>query len=121
MAITINYPIDVFVICYEPTPVLQRCLDSVAKCTVDVEYRLTVIQEKRSASENRNAALSQVSSPWFVMMDDDVIVTRGWLSALLACAEDGVGQIQSKLLFPNGRIFAAEKVFTNPWGENYCY
>ena len=111
--------IDIFVICYERTPMLEQCLDSIHKCTAaSIEYRLVVIEGKRSAATNRNIALSKVTSPWFVMMDDDVIVTPGWLDTMLIFIEDSVGQIQPQLLLPNAKVFAAEKVFTTPWGDN---
>jgi len=111
-------PVDIFVICYEPTPILKQCLESIRKCTNSIEHRVIVIEGKRSAAENRNIALAQVTSPWFVMMDDDVIVTPGWLDTLLTYIDDSIGQIQPKLLFPNSQVFAAEKVFTTPWGDN---
>lgn len=111
-------PIDIFVICYQRTPLLECCLESIHKCTTNIEHNVIVIEGKRSAAENRNIALSKVTSPWFVMMDDDVIVTSGWLDTLLKYADDKVGQIQPKLLFPNKRIFSAEMVFIAPWGGN---
>lgn len=111
-------PIDIFVICFESTPALERCLESIHKCTNTIEHRIIVVEGERSAAENRNIALSQVASPWFVMMDDDVIVTQGWLDMLLTFVDVRVGQIQPKLLLPSGKVFAAEKVFTTPWGDN---
>ena len=110
--------IDILIICYERTPLLERCIESINKFTSGIDYKVHVIEGRRSAAENRNIALSMVSSPWFVMMDDDVIVTKGWLETLLKYTGEGIGQIQPKLLFPNGRIFSAEKIFIAPWGEN---
>lgn len=108
--------IDIIIICYEKTPALDRCIKSVKEHTRD--YNLIVVEGKRSAAENRNIALSKVKSDWFVMMDDDVIVKPGWLEILLSHRGKNAGQIQPKLLFPDGKIFTAEKVFTTTWGEN---
>lgn len=107
---------DIIIICYEKTPALDRCIKSIKEHTRD--YNLIAVEGKRSAAENRNMALSKVRSDWFVMMDDDVTVTPGWLTALLECADEDIGQIQPKVLYADGRIFAAEKVFIAPSGEN---
>jgi len=111
-------PVDIFVICYERTPTLNHCLQSIKKHTSNIAHRVIVIEGKKSAAENRNIALSKVRSPWFVLMDDDVIVTNGWLDTLLNYISPEIGQIQPKILFPNGKVFVAEKVFITPWGEN---
>ncbi|MBI5194860.1 MAG: radical SAM protein [Nitrospirae bacterium] len=110
--------IDILIICYERTPLLEQCIESIDKFTPGIDYKVHVVEGRRSAAENRNIALSMVRSPWFVMMDDDVTVSDGWLEKLLKYAGNGIGQIQSKLLFSNGRIFSAEKIFIAPWGEN---
>ena len=117
-AITLKEPVDILIICYKRTPLLEKCLESIHKFTYGVDHVVHVIEGERSAAENRNIALSKVKSPWFVMMDDDVIVTPNWLETLLSHADERIGQIQPKLLFPDGRIFSAEKIFTTPWGEN---
>lgn len=111
-------PIDIFVICYERTAMLERCLEGIRKYTAGIKHRVVIVEGRRSAAENRNIALSKVTSAWFVMMDDDVVVTPGWLETMLSFIDDKVGQIQPKLLFANGKIFSAEKVFTTPWGDN---
>ncbi|MCQ9204965.1 MAG: radical SAM protein [Omnitrophica bacterium] len=111
-------PIDIFVICYEPTPLLEKCLESIQEHTANIPHRVIVIEGKRSAAENRNIALSQVVSSWFVTVDDDIEVTSGWLDKMLSCAKDDIGQIQAKLITPQKKIFAAEMVFTAPWGDD---
>lgn len=110
--------IDIFVICYERTPLLDKCLDSIQEHTTNIPHRVIVIEGKRSAADNRNIALSQVVSSWFVIMDDDVEVTSGWLDKMLCCTKEDIGQIQAKLIMVQKKIFAAEKVFTTPWGND---
>ncbi len=114
----LDFVIDIMVICYERSPIADACLDSIRQNTVPGTYRLEVIEGRRSAAANRNIALDKVRSPWFVMMDDDVLVPPGWLPALLRHATSEIGQLQPKLRHCNGRIFAAEKLFVTPWGEN---
>ncbi len=108
--------VDIAIICYERTSALDGCIKSIKDHTRD--YNIIVVEGKRSAAENRNIALSKLKSDWFVMMDDDVAVDPGWLDRLLECRDDGIGQIQPKVLYPDGRIFAAEKVFTTLSGKN---
>ena len=39
-------------------------------------------------NEARNLGIEQVETPYTVFVDNDVIVTPGWLEALIACADD---------------------------------
>ncbi|HEY9737805.1 MAG TPA: glycosyltransferase [Trichocoleus sp.] len=39
-------------------------------------------------NQARNLGLAQVKTPYLVFVDNDVIVTPGWLQALVQCAED---------------------------------
>ncbi|MBU2102207.1 MAG: glycosyltransferase, partial [Candidatus Omnitrophica bacterium] len=111
-------PIDIFIICFKRTSSLDACCASIEKHTNTIRYRLRIVEGERSAAENRNRALAQATSGWFVIMDDDVVVTPGWLDTILAHRNEAIGQIQPKLLFPDNRIFSAEKMFINPWGDN---
>lgn len=45
------------------------------------EYYLT-------PNQARNVGLSHVKTPYLVFIDNDVIVTKGWLNALVTCAEE---------------------------------
>lgn len=39
-------------------------------------------------NQARNLGVSQVKTPYLVFVDNDVIVSKGWLNALLSCAEE---------------------------------
>lgn len=101
-----NKKIDIVVICYQKTPIMEKCLKSIKKYTEN--FRLILICNKKSASENRNSGLRKIKSDWFVMLDDDVIVTPGWLDNLLYYRRKDVGQISPKILYPDNRLFAAD-------------
>jgi len=97
--------IDIVIPCYERTEMLEECLKNLEKYTDN--YNLILIEGKRSAAENRNLGISKVSSDWFVMLDDDIIVTPNWLDKLLELRREDVGQIQPRVLFLSGEIFSA--------------
>ncbi|MCU0566410.1 MAG: glycosyltransferase [Oculatellaceae cyanobacterium Prado106] len=67
-----------------PAPV-QRYLQTAAQ-----DRGFTLIRRDRYLYPNqaRNLGLSQVTTPYVVFIDNDVIVTPGWLEALLDCAQD---------------------------------
>lgn len=98
--------IDIIIPCYERTELLDFCIDSIKKYTPH-DYKLVISEGKRSAAANQNIGIRQVTTDWFVMLDDDVQVTEGWLDALLSCRNNNVGQIQPKVLFPEGLIFSS--------------
>ena len=107
--------IDIVIPCYERTPILDTCLRKLKEYTKN--YNLILIEGKRSAAANRALGIRQVKSDWFVMLDDDVLVTEGWLNQLLKLRREDVGQIQPKVLFADGKIFSAGIDFfdkTNP-------
>jgi len=98
--------IDIVIPCYERNQKLDACVESIHRHTHHA-FKLIIVEGKRSAAANRNKGISQVTSDWFVMIDDDAQVTDRWLDTLLPFREDKVGQIQPKVVFPDGRIFSA--------------
>jgi len=54
------------------------------------ERRFTLIRTKGYVTPNRarNLALARVKSKYVVSLDNDVLVTPGWLEALVRCAEE---------------------------------
>lgn len=98
-------------------PLLEACLQSIRACNNEgVKVNLQVVEGQRSAAANRNVAIDRVESSWFVIMDDDVVVRPGWLRGMLEHVDATVGQVQPRLVNPDGTLFSAEKVFTTPWG-----
>lgn len=55
-----------------------------------VRHGFTLLRQPRYLSPNqaRNLAMPEVRTPYVVFMDNDLLVTPGWLGALLACAEE---------------------------------
>jgi GT2 family glycosyltransferase len=53
-------------------------------------YNFTLVRTERYLSPNqaRNLGLAHVTTPYVVFLDNDVIVTPGWLTPLIDCAEE---------------------------------
>lgn len=51
---------------------------------------IELVRSERFLSPNqaRNLGLARVTTPWVVFVDNDLLVTPGWLETLLACAEE---------------------------------
>jgi len=71
-------------------------------------------------SMNRGAAAAR--GRWLVLCNNDIEVTRGWLLAMLACAEsaENVGVVTPKFLYPDGSLNEAGAiVWRDGTGANY--
>jgi GT2 family glycosyltransferase/SAM-dependent methyltransferase/glycosyltransferase involved in cell wall biosynthesis len=69
---------------------------------------------------NRGAAAAR--GRWLVLCNNDIEVTRGWLRAMLACAEsaEDVGVVTPKFLYPDGSLNEAGAiVWRDGTGANY--
>lgn len=106
MAVNRKEKLDIIVICYLRSRFLDECLKSIQRNTEN--FNLITICAKKSAAKNRNEGLKKVKSDWFVMLDDDVIVTPEWLNILLSFKKNDIGQISPKILYKNDRIFSAD-------------
>jgi GT2 family glycosyltransferase len=51
-------------------------------------FRLVRTEHFLSPNEARNLGLTQVSTPYVVFVDNDVLVSPGWLAALVRCADE---------------------------------
>src|SRR5689334_2101214 len=67
-----------------PRPVARYLRDAASR------GGFTLVGDGRRLSPDaaRNVAFAEVTTPYAVFLDNDVVVTPGWLDALLACAED---------------------------------
>lgn len=67
-----------------PAPVARRL-----RALAD-EHRFRLVRSERYLSPNaaRNLGLAHVTTPYVCFVDNDLIVTDGWLTRLLACAEE---------------------------------
>ncbi len=110
--------IDIAIAVYERLEILDWALSALERCTSS--YRLILVEGKRSVAANQNLCLDQVKSRYFVLMDDDVLVTPGWLEAMLKCMDGKTGQVQPKILDTAGLIWSADKEFDPPRGVNVC-
>jgi GT2 family glycosyltransferase len=77
-----------------PEPV-QRYLDERAR---QFGFRLLRSDSYLSPNRARNVGLREVSTKYVLFSDNDVIVTPGWLSHLLQCAEETEAAIVSPLI-----------------------
>jgi len=102
-----NEKIDIIVPIYSRTIHTEKCLESIKNHTKN--YNLIIIEKMQSVAKNINEGLKQVKSSWFVKLDDDILVSPGWLDELLKLRKSDIGQIQPKILYPfQRRIWSAE-------------
>lgn len=52
---------------------------------------------------NRNAAARAATGDWVVFLDDDCLPARGWLSAIVPAAEDGIDVVEGRTTVPDER------------------
>ena len=76
-------------------PQVQRYLEQQAQ---NKEFQLIRTDYYLSPNQARNLGLAQVSSKYVVFIDNDVVVTPGWLKALVECAEETGATIVSPLI-----------------------
>lgn len=105
--------VTIVVVPRERFSVSLRSLTTLVRCTEDVDHELvyvdggsppevrdrlreeagrygfTLVRTERFLSPNqaRNLGLEHVTTPYVVFIDNDVVVTPGWLPPLLECAE----------------------------------
>lgn len=88
----------------------RRCLDSLFVCTNNEFYKLIIVGNQWNAYFNRpyemNKCLRTMDTEFFVCLDEDIILTPGWLEALLQVAEDdpSVGAVSCIHTSANGVI-----------------
>lgn len=101
--------IDIVIPVYSRNPTTEECLKSIKNNTSNFDYNLIIVEKLQSVAQNLNEGIKQVTSNWFVMMDDDVIVSPNWLDVLASYRKSDIGQIQPKMLYPfQKRIWSAD-------------
>src|SRR5262245_36266673 len=65
------------------------------------EKQFTLVRADRFITPNqaRNMALEHVGTPYVAFVDNDVLVSKGWLSALVDCAEETSAWVVGPLYF----------------------
>ncbi|MDD5173627.1 MAG: glycosyltransferase [Candidatus Omnitrophica bacterium] len=123
--------VDIIIVTCNAGDLLRRCLLSVRRHT-GVPYLITVVDNGstdgtpdflrsqsglRIISNDKNVGFSRAmnmgikktGNGLIVCLDDDVEVTKNWLEGLITCIKRSrVGIVGCKIVFPNGRIHAAE-------------
>jgi len=95
-----------------------RTIESIAKNT-KFPYNIITAMGDGSCAENRNKGLRQSKADYIAIVDDDIIVTEGWLTELIKTMED----TGADLAFPkvldgtSGKVLSGEVHFRTgkPW------
>ncbi len=66
-------------------PALRRYLEDAAQSHA---FELVRVSRYLSPNRARNLGLARVCTPYVVFLDNDVVVTPGWLESLVTCAEE---------------------------------
>jgi GT2 family glycosyltransferase len=90
-----NYP---FKLIYVDGGSPDHIKDYLATQAVEKQFQLIRTDHYLSPNHARNIGLRQVNSKYVVFMDNDVVVTPGWLQALVDCAEATKATIVSPLI-----------------------
>ncbi len=96
-------PFDLVCIDGGSPPEVREYLEQQAR-----ERRFTLVRTDHYLTPNqaRNLAVAHTRTPYVVFLDNDAIVTEGWLSALVDCAEETGAWVVGPLYFeflPEGR------------------
>jgi hypothetical protein len=78
-------PFDLVYVDGHPPPRVRRNLERQAR---EKGFRLIRVPHFLPDPDMRNIGLREVTTPYVVFLENDVLVRPGWLEALLACAED---------------------------------
>ena len=130
---------------YNNWSMTATCLRSLMMTTNETSYRIVVVDDGSTdetphrlaeisgitnlcLAENVgflravHAGFAAVSEPWVILLNNDTVVTDGWLDALvdMARADDTIGVVGAKLLFPDGVLQeAGSLIFNTGAGVNY--
>jgi len=128
---------DIIIVTYNAKDKLKLCLKSVKKYTNSADYSLIIVNNhstdgtsiflKKYQKKNEevkvinsdknlgfsggsNIALKNTFNKFIALLDDDIEVTKGWLSGLYKQIKHKprVGIIGCKIVFPNNRIHSAD-------------
>ncbi len=130
---------------YARADLTEACLRSIREHTAHASYEVILVDDAADAdtkrllagvrgakiirneqnigylrSVNRGAAAAR--GRWLVLCNNDIEVTRGWLLAMLACAEsaEDIGVVTPKFLYPDGGLCEAGAiVWRDGSGANY--
>ncbi|EDX85214.1 hypothetical protein S7335_2913 [Synechococcus sp. PCC 7335] len=78
-------PFDLVYVDGNSPPPVQEYLEAQAQAR---QFDLVRTEYYLFPNQSRNIGLARVKTPYLVFVDNDVIVSPGWLAALLTCAEE---------------------------------
>src|SRR4051812_8669413 len=94
---------DILIRCYEPGDRLRALLDNLTRVTRS-PYNVILVVGKRHAARNQNLALDRVLTRYAVFLDDDILLTEGWLERLRETMDrTGAGAVSGRQLSIDGR------------------
>jgi GT2 family glycosyltransferase/SAM-dependent methyltransferase len=140
-----NPKVSLVIPLYAHAELTRACLESIRDNTTHVSYEVILVdddadeetkkllEDTRGAtilhneenlgylrSVNRGAEIAK--GRWLVIFNNDTEVTRGWLSAMVACAEsaEDVGVVTPKFVYPDGTLNEAGGIiWRDGTGANY--
>jgi len=86
--------VDIIIPTYGKDDYLQACINSIKTCTTDYPYNIIVVDSLKlglNFSQAVNHGIRQSTASHVCIMNDDVIVSKGWLKPLLEELKDDVG------------------------------
>ena len=93
---------DILIRVYEPHDRFRQLLDNLTRVTRS-PYNVIAVVGKRHAVLNQNRALERVRTRYAVFLDDDVLLTPGWLERLRETMDrTGAGAVSARQLRMNG-------------------
>jgi hypothetical protein len=88
--------IDILIRCYEPGDRLRALLDNLTRVTRS-PYNVILVVGKRHAARNQNLALDRARTRYAVFLDDDILLTEGWLERLRETMDrTGAGAVSAR-------------------------
>ncbi len=140
-----NPKVSLIIPLYAHAELTRACLNSIRDNTTHVSYELILVDDAADEETKRllggvdgarvlhneknlgylrsmNRGASIARGRWLVLFNNDTEVTRGWLLAMLACAEsaDDIGIVTPKFVYPDGSLNEAGGiVWRDGAGVNY--
>ena len=117
-------PYELIVVDGGSPPALQQYLQTAA---LDHGFMLLRSEEYLTPNQSRNLALPHVQTSYVAFVDNDVLVSEGWLTALVECAERSGAWVVGPIYFefePEGQrihMFGGElSIKTDERGRTTC-
>jgi GT2 family glycosyltransferase len=101
-------------------------MESIKMYTKD--YEVIVIRADGSFAENCNRGIATSSGDYICLLNDDCIVTEGWLQPLIELMDNNpkAGAVSPMMLYPNGKVQFGGMIFHSDycgghlgWGWNF--